>query len=296
MRIIKNAFWIVVSMTWIALATVPTVTRHFSSTRVGPGSAIRVTLDVAAPENSEFSPKVWLLTESWSPGWTIQEAQWNDQSYPPITLASQSACGWLFGDSGAPPVGDGTLTYILLAPTEFATSATMNTASGAVFSYNASHYINGVETLYPDEYAQIQKFAVAIPSGWSLMALPFELDDFSRETLEGISDAVVEFDGKAFSFVQNGLPSMGMPFWLHNPMDEEIVGEFVAVVLEEIPTPLRAAGPVRHQQWNLFGVCGDDPVRLADGVVAWRWRGRHYECCEENAILQPGDAVWLWVE
>lgn len=296
MRIIKNAFWIMVAMTWIAFATVPTVTRHFSSTRVGPGKAIRVTLDVAAPDALESSPKVWLLTESWPPGWTIQEANWNNQPYPPITLASQSVCGWLFGDSDVPPVSDGTLTYILLAPTELATSATMNTASGAVFSYNASHYINGMGTLYPDEYAQIQNFAVTIPPGWSLMALPFELDDFSRETLEGISDAVVEFDGRAFSFVQTRLPSIGMPFWLHNPMDEEIVGEFAAVVLEEIPTPLRAAGPVRHQQWNLFGVCGDDPVRLANGVVAWRWRGKGYERCEENAILQPGEAVWLFVE
>ena len=88
---------------------------------------------------------------------------------------------------------------------------------------------------------------------------------------------------------------MGKPFWLHKPCDEVLFCDLTAEAIENPPEPLCAAVPIRHQRWNLFGVCGDDPMRLADGVAAWRWQTDGYERCGENAILQPGEAVWIFV-
>ena len=296
MRFVKKNLCFLVSLAcWSAMAVVPAVSRQFSATRVGPEDAIQVTIEVAFPENVTL-PKVWLLTEHWPSGWTIEQPQWNNQPYPSTALADHVTQGWLFGEAGKPPVSDGTLTYILHAPKSFSSSMTMNTADGAVFTYNDSHYIEGSTTLRPDEYTQVQSFSLTIPPGWSLMALPYEVDDVSREMLEVLVDAIVRFNCEELSFGRSGFPPMGMPFWLHNPWEEEIIGEFTATDLDRISEPLRPAGFVRHQQWNLFGVCGEDPVRLANGVIAWRWRTNGYERCEENVILQPGEAILLFVE
>ena len=296
MRYIKTALCLLCSLACAARAVVPTVIRRLSAAQVGPESVIRVTLEVTLPSVAEV-PKVWLLTESWPSGWSIRDAKWNGVPYPETMVADTLIHGWLFGDEDTPPVAAGTMTYLLAAPAQVSSSAAMNTASGVAFSYNDSQCIAGAETLRPDEYAQLRHFTLPIRPGWSLMAMPYEPDAVGRELLEGLSDAMAGFDGEAFAIVRSVLPSMGMPFWLHSPWEEEVVAEFVAATLEELPEPLRAAGPVRHQQWNLFGVCGDDPVRLASDVVAWRWgaNGR-YERCEQNAILQPGEAVWLFVE
>ena len=129
-----------------------------------------------------------------------------------------------------------------------------------------------------------------------IFAVAGEPDIIGRETLSGLSDAVVGVAGEELSFVQKDLPPMGKPFWLHNPCDEVLFCDLTAEAIENPPEPLCAAVPIRHQRWNLFGVCGDDPVRLADGVAAWRWQTDGYELCGENAILQPGEAVWIFVE
>ena len=295
MQSLRNALCLLVSLVCICQATVPSVTRRFSAAQVDPGGFVSVTLEVSLPEEGVL-PHVWLLTESWPAGWQVQDAKWNGQPYPPTAISDTSVHGWLFGDEEAPPVSAGTMTYVLMAPAELSSSATMNTADGAVFSYNDSQTVAGVETLRADIASQVRRFTMAIRPGWSLMALPYELDAVSRKTLEGVGDAMACLDGEELSFVLNGLPPMGMPFWIHNPYDEVLFCEFAAGTVENSPEPLCAAGPVRHQQWNLFGVCGDDPVRLATGVVAWRWQSGGYERCGENAILQPGEAVWIFVE
>ena len=296
MRLIKNAIVFLVSlMVTTSATTVPTVTRRFSSEQVGPESVIRVTLEVSFPKETAL-PRVWLLTENWPSGWVMEDARWNGLPYPALTIAEQTMQGWLFGETDTPASGSGTLSYLLHAPQSLASSATMNTASGAVFTYNDYHYIEGAETLRSGEATQPAVVSLVIPPGWSLMALPCELDAVGRETLSGLSDAVAGVAGEELSFMQEDLPPMGKPFWLHNPCDEVVFCDFTAEVIENHPEPLCAALPIRHRQWNLFGVCGDDPVRLADGVSAWRWQPDGYERCGENAILQPGEAVWIFVE
>ena len=295
MRLMKQVWCLLMAVAWPLVASVPAVTRHFSAERIGPECAVRVTLEVQFPD-AEDLPHVWLLTESWPEGWTVQEPHWNGQPCVPVTHAERSFRGWLFGEPDTPPVANGTLSYILQAPAVFNSSATMNSADGAAFTYNDHHYIEGAETLRPDEAAQVENFTMSIPPGWSLMALPCELDAASREALDGLHDGVAMLGGEEAAFVHGVLPSVGRPFWLHNPTGEAVVAELTATVVQEFPEPLQPAVAVRHQQWNLFGVCGDDPVRLAAGVSAWRWRGDHYEPCEQNAVLQPGEAVWIWVE
>ena len=216
MRLIKTAIVFLVSlMVTTSATTVPTVTRRFSSEQVGPECIIRVTLEVSFPEETAL-PRVWLLTENWPSGWTMEDATWNGLPYPAVTIAEQTMQGWLFGETDTPATENGTLSYLLHAPRSLATSATMNTASGAAFTYNDSHYIEGAETLRFEETVQPAVVSLTIPPGWSLMALPYELDIIGRETLSGLSDAVVGVAGEELSFVQKDLPPMGKPFWLHN--------------------------------------------------------------------------------
>ena len=74
-------------------------------------------------------------------------------------------------------------------------------------------------------------------------------------------------------------PSGLVMYWTCNQ-----VFSLVKNLVARAPRPRRAALVVAAE------------LALAAGVAAWRWRGDHYEPCKQNAVLQPGEAVWIWVE
>ena len=283
------AFW--------AQGGVPHVTRRFSTASIGPDCSLQVTLEVAFPADSENRPGVWLLEESWPPGWEISEATWNGQPLTALQLPGGAAWCWLFGEADTAPVGDGCLQYRLTAPEQLSERKAMNHADGMAYSFDSQAVIDGTEELFADESALPSQFAMRFPPGWSLLALPFAPDAASREALEALYGAPFTLGpGQDSCLREESLPGMGRPFWLYNPAPQEIEFTLAADVVAEPPEPLCPAGPLAPHGWNLFGVCGSDPVRLADGVAAYRWVKGRYVRCEENAVLQPGEAVWLKVE
>ncbi|MBR6471722.1 MAG: hypothetical protein IKS83_07985 [Victivallales bacterium] len=297
MRRYSQSWLLFIAFALSVWGAVPEVTRQFSSGQIGPGSAIRVSLTVHFPDGDEALPGAWLLAEHWARGWTLDGACWNGEPLAPARqVGNDTTRYWLFGGDAAPPVSNGVLTYILHAPESFSASNTMNSADGAVYTRNGIGFVGGDATLLPEESAQPQNFRWLAQPGWSLVALPCELDEPSREMLSSLGGAFFQISRHQELYCQGGVPQMGVPFWFYNPSGEEFSCELTAALLTETPEPLCAAAPVRHQRWNLFGVCGENPVRLATGITAWRWRNGHYEPCEANAILLPGEAVWLYVE
>ena len=297
MRHILKLWLLLVSFALPAWGMVPTVSRQFSSSQIGPESTILVSLSVHFPEDGGELPGAWLLAENWPRGWTLDEACWNGEPLEPMKQAANDTTHyWLFGCASTPSVSNGTLTYLLHAPENFSASRTMNSADGVVYTYNDMGFVQGSIMPSEEESAQPPRYEWQIQPGWSLQALPCEPDEISREFLRDLDGAFFQISKSQESYHRDGIPPMGMPFWLYSPATETLTCELTAAYLTDTPEPLRAAAPVRHRQWNLFGVCGDNPVRLATGVNAWRWQTDHYEPCEENAILQPGEAVWLYVE
>lgn len=291
-------------ITWLSLVVfspaawgmAPKVTRWSSSERIAPECAVRIRLEVEFPENAVL-PNAWLLSESWPRGWHLEDACWNEQPYAPMKQGGNATtCYWLFDGETTPPVGNGILTYTLRAPESLSRSGTMNSAEGAAYTYNDIGFVQGTMTLIPDEASQPQYFKWTLQPGWSLMALPCELDAASRDLLESLGDGFFQAIGSQESYCQGNVPPVGVPFWLYRNATEPIDITLAPLFITDMPEPLRAAGTVRHQQWNLFGVCGENPVRLAAGVRAWRWRNGKYVRCEEKAVLQPGEAVWIFVE
>ena len=271
MRHIFITWLFLVASSPTAWSAVPMVTRQFSSGRIGAECAVRVRLEVEFPEDEPI-PGAWLLSENWPQGWLLEEGE------------------------TTPSVGNGILSYTLRAPENFSRSSTLNSADGAAYTYNDVGFTQGTMTLTPDEATQPQQFEWTFQPCWSLMALPGELDKASRDLLTSLGDGIFQVAGNQEQYSQSDVPPVGMPFWIYRNATEPIVCELTAALIADLPEPLRPAGAVRRQQWNLFGVCGDNPVRLAAGVVAWRWQNGQYERCEENAVLQPGEAVWIWVE
>ena len=280
----------------LAIGGVPQVTRSFSSETVGPEGALLVTLEVVFPLG-EACPHVCLLEESWPPGWQIGEATWNGLPIRSVQLPGETVWCWLFGEADTAPVGDGNLTYRLTAPEKLSSRMSMNHADGAVYSFDSQACIGGTEELLMDEAAQPACFTMSFPPGWSLLALPFTPNAESRETLEALHAGLFTLADDQANSHRDTLPVMGRPFWLFNPANQKIECSLTAdVVVDNTAEPLCPAGTIVRHGWNLFGVCGSDPVRLADGVAAFRWLDGHYEHCPPNAVLQPGEAAWIRVE